>query len=110
MPINESRVVRRSGLTRQQQQDAEMALYGGDMAQTTQHKDEEKQQEQIHDINNPPRHPFVFEDYPRVLYKGAENVTVPNAEEEKKHAAKGWKREPPETKPAAEEPAEEKKK
>ena len=59
------------------------------------------------DLNNPPKEPYHYEAFPRVLYKAKDprddktpveydNTTVQNEKELKDHLAKGWKMEPPE--------------
>lgn len=46
------------------------------------------------DRNNPPRVPYVHQDYPRLLYKGAQQFLVADAAAEKEAHSKGFTRTP----------------
>lgn len=64
--------------------------------ETRQRKKEELEQmaQTELDINNPPRLPYVHQEYPRLMYKGTERLEVADAAEEKKATAAGFSRKP----------------
>src|SRR6516164_1439367 len=99
MPINEFVNLRRSNLTKEQRREAEAAIYGlstNEMinqispeeiermrAIIAQHDQTNKGGIKEFDLNNPPRLPYRFQEYPKVVYDhdGRQNFIVRNREE-----------------------------
>lgn len=117
MPINEAAGRSRNHLTKAQKQEQEAAIYGlapqkVDMdtqqfspeeiermrAILAQHDSHEGQRggPKEFDLNNPPKQPYRFKEFPKVLYrhKDREHCTVHSAKEEKAAIAKGFESEP----------------
>ena len=46
------------------------------------------------DLNKPPTPPYRYQEFPRMLYRGAKNTIVKNASERDKLLAQGWTIEP----------------
>jgi hypothetical protein len=121
MPINEFRGSR-SGLTAKQKREQEQAVYGlggttmankdispeelERMRAIVAEHDPSPKQTAVLDINNPPREPYVYQPFPKVVYKAKEhkdakapkeweNKVVRDEKELKEAVGKGWKPEPP---------------
>ena len=113
MPLNESSGNYRKGrgLTKQQRKEQEAALYGlhptnamEDFFAAMQSLTPEEQarlmavirpskpgQVKVHDLNNPPKEPYIFEPYPKMLYRFGDTRIVQTQEEHERAAAEGWK-------------------
>lgn len=121
MPLNESRSIRRSNLTREQIRQAELAIYG------LQEIDLQPQRELSHDeiqqmraiiarhdnghkplkefdLNNPPREPYKHQEFPRVMYHHGKRTTrlAQDADEMQLALDAGWKKEPFSSEPDSE--------
>jgi hypothetical protein len=112
MPINEFVNLRRSNLTKEQRREAEAAIYGlstNEMinqispeeiermrAIIAQHDQTNKGGIKEFDLNNPPRLPYRFQEYPKVVYDhdGRQNFIVRNREEEKEALESGLRLDP----------------
>ncbi len=120
MPLNEARGVTRTNLTKEQKQQAEAAILGlpGPIMSTqmqlsaeeiermraivAQHDNQGKVQE--FDLNNPPKQPYSYQEYPRVMYHHATGRTrlAQNAAEVEAAEKAGWTKEPHPVAPQAE--------
>lgn len=110
MPLNEAVIWKRSNLTPAQKREAEAALYGlnptemnnpsiEEMRQLVAQHDQQNTRStgiQQFDINNPPKVPYVHQEFPRVMYHHGkrEMRKANNAEEMAEALAAGWKKEP----------------
>lgn len=109
MPLNESRGQPRSTLTREQKEEAMRALYGlpreEEMSEFSAQEIEimrqkvaahDAQHRQIgvreFDLNRPPKEPYVYQEFPRMLYHHGEQKTkiVYSPEECEAYQAQGW--------------------
>jgi len=114
MPLNESTGIRRSNLTRQQQREAEAAIYGlptnnnqmeledltpqdiERMRAIVQSHDRTTGKIETFDLNKPPQQPLVFRPYPKMIYhhgKRAHKV-IQNEEQLAEHLGQGWDTQP----------------
>lgn len=112
MPIYESRGPKRGALTRDQKREAEAAIYGleGDTSLsspqiTPQEIERMRQLVAQHDsqggikdfdLNNPPRLPYKYQEYPRIVYHHADRkMRTVNSDEELELALEaGYEKEP----------------
>jgi hypothetical protein len=115
MPINEAAGYRRSNLTKQQRFEQTAALYG--YGQQPQHENmqntfSQAQLEQMRailqahdsqssgvirefDLNNPPKLPYVYQEFPRLVYRAGKHRPTHNEAELTEALAHGWSKEPP---------------
>jgi hypothetical protein len=112
MPLNEARGYVRSNLTKEQKQEALAAIYGGPMdvmqqqfsaeqleqmrAILAQHDGAQRNGIKEFDLNNPPKQPYVYQEFPRCLYHHAKNITrnAHSHEEVEAALAAGWSKQP----------------
>jgi hypothetical protein len=116
MPLNESRGVTRSNLTPQQKREAEAALYGLPLQERStmapghltheelermrmillQHDQAEQTGRGIQsfDLNNPPKVPYRFKEFPRCMYRDGQSRAAHNEEEVQTALAQGWSKDP----------------
>jgi len=112
MSINESVKLRRSNLTKEQRREAEAAIYGLSTKQmidqlspeeiermrqiVAQHDQTNRPGIKEFDLNNPPRLPYRFQEYPKTVYdhEGRRSFIVRNREDEKEALDSGLKLEP----------------
>ena len=104
MPIPAPVPYRTSNLTEQQRADALAAAYGVDMndQQLTHEEaarmrqllarfDSESKPIQTFDLNNPPREPYRYQPFPKMLYGGeGRTLTVANQEQMDQALEEGW--------------------
>jgi len=117
MSLNEAKGYRVSGLTREQQEEAEAEIYGRRYRKETPqmppqplsaeeyarmrellaaHDAQNKTGYQEFDLNNPPTPPYVYREYPKLMYdhKNRCYLQVEDAQGMEAALAKGWKKEP----------------
>jgi hypothetical protein len=113
MSINESVKLRRSNLTKEQRREAEAAIYGLSTKQMIDQLSPEEiermrqivaQHDQTSgkngikefDLNNPPRLPYRFQEYPKTVYdhEGRRSFIVRNREDEKEALESGLRLDP----------------
>ena len=111
MPINEFSN-RRSNLTKEQRREQEAAIYGLSTKQmidqlspeeiermrqiVAQHDQTNKQGIKEFDLNNPPRLPYRFQEYPKTVYdhEGRRSFIVRNREDEREALESGLRLDP----------------
>src|SRR5215472_14197564 len=109
MPINESVNLRRSNLSKEQRREQEAAIYGLSTKEMTnqispeeiermrqivaQHDQTNKQGIREFDLNDPPKLPYRYQEYPKVVYDhdGRRNFIVRNREDEKEALDSGFR-------------------
>ena len=112
MPINESVNLRRSNLTKEQRREQEAAIYGLSTKQmidqlspeeiermraiVAQHDQTNKGGIKEFDLNDPPKVPYRYQEYPKVVYdhEGRRNFIVRNREDEKEALDSGLRLDP----------------
>ena len=110
MPINEAAGYTRNNLTKEQKRQAEAAIFGLqeipvspeltqdeiERMRTILAQHDSRKGVQEFDLNNPPKKPYVHQEYPRVMYHhGKRQMRVAKSPDEV-HAAEaaGWQKEP----------------
>lgn len=111
MSINETRYPRRSNLTKEQKREAEAAIYGLSTkpmefnhdeiermrAMIAQHDAQQaKQGIQEFDLNNPPKQPYRFQEFPKLVYdhETRAHKAVHSKEQERLAIEQGYQLEP----------------
>lgn len=115
MPLNEAQGYVHSNLTEKQQREAERALYGLEESAPTMTPDTLTYEDRVRmrrlldqidqkeaagtkefDLNKPPQQPYVYREFPFLLYHHGQGRTmpVPNNEERERMLAQGWSENP----------------
>jgi hypothetical protein len=125
MPLYEARSFTRSSLTKQQKREQEAAIYGLSSHQINmavsltveeiermrqfvlQHDSERNNSIKEFDLNNPPQEPYVYREFPRLMYRGDATRVATSHAEVAEAEAHGWSKTPPAPKREADSDSEE---